>query len=544
MKKYMLNHKWMIAILLFITIIDSIVTSGIPVITKSFIEYIPKLNATLIVIFSLLYVGDVALILFFEYLCKVLGSKLCQVITEEVKNDLFRKIYEMPYNEFYLEDTDYYSNIFINDVDILYSCYFDCWFSFFLSVIRFLVYSIICLFLNYIIAIVIILTSILTLFVPLVIGKKLANKRKEQSDATEEYMGTLKDLLEGYSLNNKYTNPKFNSIHSLFNRKREKAVFKSSKYQAFSDIFSALSLYIINIATFVVGILLINFKKMDLSAFVALLSFVELMVIPSRDMIYEIVYIKSSKEIINKLEGILNNKKKDINYLPLDFKKEIKLSDVSFKYEEDDNEILNHVNLTIKSGKKYAIIGSNGSGKTTLKNIILGRIVKFEGNLTYDGIDAKKINIESACSSLDQSTFIFNASGMDNVTLFGSYQNNNIDKMIDELSMRKLLKSDLGEFGSKLSGGEKRKIDILRSYIRDSKVFIGDEIFENLDEKSEKEIKGFIAKNLKDKTWIEITHDLSVKNLSRFDEIILLKNGKVKEIKVSDEKLKEISDLI
>ena len=133
---------------------------------------------------------------------------------------------------------------------------------------------------------------------------------------------------------------------------------------------------------------------------------------------------------------------------------------------------------------------------------------------------------------------------MDNVALFGSYQNNNIDKMIDELSMRKLLKSDLGEFGSKLSGGEKRKIDILRSYIRDSKVFIGDEIFENLDEKSEKEMKGFIAKNLKDKTWIEITYDLSVKNLSRFDEIILLKNGKIKEIKVSDEKLKEISDLI
>ncbi len=65
MKKYMLNHKWMIAILLFITIIDSIVTSGIPIITKSLIEYIPKLDAKLIIIFSLLYVGDVALILLF-----------------------------------------------------------------------------------------------------------------------------------------------------------------------------------------------------------------------------------------------------------------------------------------------------------------------------------------------------------------------------------------------------------------------------------------------------------------------------------------------
>lgn len=544
MKKYLKKHSLLILLLVIMSIFDSIATAGVPLITKKFIDYIPSLNINLILIFSLLFIGDVCFILFFEYIVKIISARLYRNILIDIKNDLFKKIFELPYDEFYQKDTDYYSNVFVNDVDLLYGDFFDCYFSLCLSIISFLVYSIVSLAINYIVAIVIIISSIITLFIPQLVGRKIAAKRKEQSDETEKYMGSLKDLLQGYSLNNNHTNSKFNGVHYFYNCKKENALFNFSKYKSFVDIFSGFSLYFVNICTFISGILLVNYKILNLASFVAMLSYVDLIAIPSRDMIFEVIGIKSSKEIRKKIEGILYHKNKKINYLNLNFKDEIRLKDVSFKYDDSKEKILDDVTLTLKCGKKYAIIGSNGSGKTTLKNILLGRIKNYKGNITYDGRDLNMINIEYFCSCIDQSTFIFNASGMDNVTLFGSYANKNLDKMVKELRMGNILKNDLGEFGSKLSGGEKRKIDILRSYARNSKMVIGDEIYENLDKKSEEEIKKFISENSKDKTWIEITHDLSAENLSRFDEVLILKKGKIIKMDASNDKLKEISMLI
>lgn len=528
MKKYIKNNFGTVIFLIALYILDSAAIAGIPLVTKAFIDYISEINIKIILIFSALYVGDVLLILLFEYLCQTITAKVYRNIIFEMREDLFEKIFTKSYRDYYKFDTDYYSNICLNDLGMLYGDYFSNIFEFAMSIISFVVYSICALFISWVVALVIIASSLLTLLLPNLVGKKLADKRKKQSDGTKDYMSALKDLLQGYSLNNKYTHEKFVGVHRFYNRKKEALRYGFEKYQSFVHIFSGAMLYVINIATFVTGILLINFNMLSLSAFVAMLSYVELIVIPSRDVAYEIMGIKSSKEIRDKLLAVLNGKSDGKVYAPHAFSSDITLNNVSFSY--GDEAVLSGVSLKFEKGKRYAVVGKTGSGKTTLINLILGRLDNFKGSITYDGIDINDIDIPATCSVINQNNFIFNASAKDNITLFGAYEDSGLYDMVKEIGAENILKDNLGEFGSKLSGGEKRKIEILRAMMRKSPVFIGDEIFAGVDENTEKDIKKFLSSREMGVTHIEITHDISDKNLRSFDEVIILKDHKVEKI--------------
>lgn len=543
MKKYLTKNKWLIFALIVLSIFDTSVISGIPIITKYFIDYIPSLNTSLIILFISLYIGDVLLILFFEYFVKIVSAKLYRNISLTIKEDLFKKIFELPYKEFYKNDSDYYLNIFINDVEIVYADYFDSLFCFILSAIGLVIYSVCALFINYIVALVIIVSSLLTLIIPKLVGKKLSSKRKEQSDSTQVYMASLKDMLQGFTLHNKYTHKSFDGVHFFYNKNREDKLYAFNKYKSFVNIFGGFSLYLVNIFTFTCGILLINANMIALSSFVAVLSYVELIVSPSRDITYQIIGINSSKDIRRKIEGILNSHFEKEEYEIQDLQKDIVFDNVSFSYDEE-NTVLDSISLKFELGKKYAIVGQSGTGKTTLVNLLLGRLTSTNGKVTYDGHNIEKVDVDKICANINQNTFIFNTSAMNNITLFGSYNANNIDDLIKAIKAENILRDDIGEFGSKLSGGEKRKIDILRNVVKKSKVFIGDEMFDSIDKKSANEIKEFLNNEYKNSIWIEITHDISADNLSRFDKILVTKSSHVSVLDCKTDNINEIINLL
>jgi len=133
---------------------------------------------------------------------------------------------------------------------------------------------------------------------------------------------------------------------------------------------------------------------------------------------------------------------------------------------------------------------------------------------------------------ISQDIFLYNATGMDNVTLFDFKRSKNLDDNIDKLKARELLERNLGELGMNISGGEKNKIAILRALNLDSKVMVLDESLANLDEKNKKEITDFLI-GLDGVTVILITHDYEEDYLNRFDEVIRLKKGRVEEVRIS-----------
>lgn len=221
------------------------------------------------------------------------------------------------------------------------------------------------------------------------------------------------------------------------------------------------------------------------------------------------------------------------------FKDKIEISNLNFSYSNNSKNILSDINLTIKKGEKVALVGTSGSGKTTLTNLLLKFYDFKDGNIKIDNNSYSTINtksIRNLIGLVTQEPILFNDSIKNNIT-YGS-SNISEDKLIEAAKIAKIddyissleLKYDtlIGERGSLLSGGQKQRLSIARAIIKNPPILVFDEATSSLDSESEKKVQEAIDNLVKDRTVIMIAHRLTtIKNV---DRIIVLKNGKIKEV--------------
>lgn len=500
----------------------SISLSLSPIIIGDFIENLETMTTSKILYYSLAFVLNVILILVFEYFNKINYSRFYRKLMLQIKNDMFVSIFKKNYTDFYSRNTEEYINLFIEDMEILYEDYYDTIVSMITTIISFVIYTSIVFVLNWIMALAILATAAISLVIPKLTGKKLTMKRKQQSEANSFYIGKLKDLLAGYTANNSLTYEKFLEEHRKVNAEKEDKKYAYKKYNSFIQIFGGFSLYIMNIVVFVVGMILIQYKYLKVSELVILISFTDLMVFPIRDFIYQVINIKSSKAITSKMEEVLfssSHPNKEVVF----FNSSIELKDIQLTREKF---VLNIPYLCIEKGKKYAIVGPTGSGKSTLLKIIMNHYTDFEGKIMIDGEEIKEYDLSNIVSEINQNAYIFNGTAIENITLFGSYSQEHLDQYMEKLNASYLKEKDLGEFGNRISGGEKNKICILRALCKGCKILACDEMLANLDEESRKDINQYLL-NDNDLTVLSITHDLNIDHLRMYDRIIVLKDGQL-----------------
>tara|TARA_Y100000591_G_C21815941_1_gene690717 strand:+ start:74 stop:1759 length:1686 start_codon:yes stop_codon:yes gene_type:complete len=242
--------------------------------------------------------------------------------------------------------------------------------------------------------------------------------------------------------------------------------------------------------------------------------------------------IKYATPAANTIKNFLDNKEYDyiigLEDQNFSFKKFIKLENIGFGY--GDKLILNKLNLIIKRNEKICILGKNGSGKSTLIKLIAGLIEPDQGRILVDDKDLNK-NLENwrnLIGYVGQEVNLIEGSLIENICL--GIEEDKIDhkKLSEVIKQAQLhdfiLKYDknknLGEFGKKISGGEKQKIALARSYYRSPQILLFDEATSAMDEKSENEIINSFKNLLIDKTVIFITHKKNYSEL--FDRVINL----------------------
>ncbi len=236
----------------------------------------------------------------------------------------------------------------------------------------------------------------------------------------------------------------------------------------------------------------------------------------------------------NKKNNIrqLNQQPSTTNGLKL-AKGEIVMKNVSFWYTSPEQLVLKNINLHIYPNSKTCIIGTSGSGKSTLVKLLLKFYEVKEGAIYIDG---KNINdydsndLRKNISYVNQNTKLFNKSIYDNIL----YSNPNItkkeiDNKIKELGISNIFdninhnyETLVGVQGSKLSGGQRQCVIILRELLNGSKIMILDEPTSAIDEDNKKYIYQMIDNIGRDKTVIVITHDLS--NLDNYDNVYRMKD--------------------
>ena len=241
-----------------------------------------------------------------------------------------------------------------------------------------------------------------------------------------------------------------------------------------------------------------------------------------------------------KILSIFNDRNKN-NLEKVDdvkFNHTIELKNIYFKFEDDNQDLLKNINIKINKNNLIAIIGESGSGKTTLSNIIMGLMKPSRGQILVDekDINVEKLSIQNEIGFVAQNFFALDDTVVNNITLGDekinytnlrfALKNSLIEKAIKKKQIS--LKSMIGEFGLKVSGGQLQRISIARALYRKPKILILDEPTSALDTENQKLLLEIIRK-LKDKiTIILISHQENL--ISSCDEIYQIKNGKL-EIK-------------
>ena len=219
------------------------------------------------------------------------------------------------------------------------------------------------------------------------------------------------------------------------------------------------------------------------------------------------------KAIKNKLISIfknLDNRKEFKSF------KEIHLSDIVIQYPKSNLEIKVN-NLIINDNDKISITGQSGQGKTSIINLILGNIDSYKGQISIDGKDLKDVKLD--IGTVSQEIELFNMSIKDNLCLDKKISDEEIIRYLEELELNEVLLFEdniytiVGEKGLKLSTGQKRRINILRSYLMNKDIYILDEPTSNLDKHTEEIVVNFILKYFKNKTLIIATHNEKINEI-------------------------------
>ncbi len=246
----------------------------------------------------------------------------------------------------------------------------------------------------------------------------------------------------------------------------------------------------------------------------------------------------SAKRILEILEkkpkivsGVFSGKTKETGT--------IEFKDVTFRYPDAEENMLENISFKVEKGETVAFIGSTGSGKSTLVNLIPRFYDATYGEVLVDGVNVKNYKLEELNNRLgyvSQKPIIFSGTVSSNIS-YGLVNNKKVSKSkIEEASkvaqasefiekMEDKYNSSISRSGTNISGGQKQRLSIARAIARDPEIYIFDDTFSALDYKTDTTLRKELKKHTKDATTLIVAQRIgTIKNA---DKIIVLNEGKI-----------------
>ncbi len=397
-------------------------------------------------------------------------------------------------------------------------------------------------------------------------AKSLGKRIGKVTTQAQERSGVLTSYLLEVFKNHKIIkifqkeNYEFNRAEKKINDLKEKVVKIATVLVRASPIMETLTGIMIAGLIYYSGKLIIK-EQLDLNNFFSFLAAMMLAYQPVRSLATINMAINQGLSAAKRILPIIEQKNKIVeknNASNLSVSLgEIKFDNVNFRYNEEEKNILNSINLEISGGEMTSLVGHSGAGKTTIMNLIPRFYEKDSGNILIDNQLIDDVSISSLranISLVNQDTTLFDDTVKNNIAyakqdaseeeIYEAAKLSHCNEFIDKLPNK--FDTIIGENGTRLSGGEKQRLSIARAMLKKSKIILLDEATSSLDSETESKIQEAIKLLTKDRTTLVIAHRLSTimnsKTICVVDEGKIIARGNHKELLEKSEIYKNFYD--
>lgn len=541
------RNKLLLALTVIFSVAASIVVVGFSLLIQKTIDAVIVGDMETfyqILMISVIY-GLAIGLLYFSY--DIFSKMFIRNFIRMLRYKIFSGILKRNYKEFYESNTADYISALTNDMKLIEENYIVPLLEVLQYTLMFVATVAILWYLNPVVMVCLLLSIVVIFICPMIFGKILEQKQLQVSHALAKFTTKVKDLLSGYDVVRSF-GLKENAIKKL---EKENIALANTKFSADrlfvvnESISQVLGLGTQFIAIFLSGFLVIK-GELTMGMLLAIVQLSATLVQPVIMIMNNIPKLGSTKLVIERINGFLNQSETCVDFVAPTFKKEIVVQDLSFQYEENQ-PLLEHIDLKIEKNKKYAILGESGCGKSTLLKLIFGYYQEFHGEITYDEKNIRSLNTDQMnqmMAMIHQNVYLFDTTVKNNICLGDTFTDEEIQKALRLSGADRFIDTNeklfevVGENGGQLSGGQRQRIAIARALIQKTPILVLDEGTSAIDLQNAYEIEKNLL-DLNEVTLLTITHKTSAELLAKYDEIIYMENGKIVEKGLFEELLKQ-----
>ncbi|WP_178988945.1 ABC transporter ATP-binding protein [Winogradskyella schleiferi] len=392
------------------------------------------------------------------------------------------------------------------------------------------------------------LTIFVFIFIPIsgIIISRVGKSLKKHSQRVQEENGAFLSVLDetlnglkvikGFNAERKFTSTFKNSTSRLYKFSNDLA----HRQNLASPTSEFLGIVVIAVILLYGGQMVLVDKTLTSDQFITYMALAYNILTPAKAISKATYKVKAGNASADRVLDILNTESsiQDVENarVKTDFNSDIKLNNISFKYEDD--LVLKNFTLQVPKGKSVALVGQSGSGKSTIANLVTRFYDVNEGSISIDGEDIKDItkhSLRRLMGLVTQDSILFNESIKNNILL--GKEDATDEEIIDALKianawefvkdLSKGIDTNIGDAGGKLSGGQKQRLSIARAVLKNPPIMILDEATSALDTESERLVQDALENMMKNRTSIIIAHRLST--IQNADEIVVMNKGEIAE---------------
>ena len=553
---YFKKYRWILALDLFCAALTTVCELVLPLIVRYITDMgmnrLEELTVRTILTLGALYLAlrlvDVAANYFMAYFGHMMGAK----IETDMRRDLFSHLQDLSFS--------YYDNTKIGQIMArITSDLFDvtefshhCPEEYFIAALKISISFVILA--NTDLALTLIIFSLIPIMLicSLSFSKKMRRAFKKSRYQIGEINAQVEDSLLGVRVVKSYANEEIEE--EKFRRGNERFLnIKDEAYRYMAGFQSTVRFFdgIMYIAVVIAGAFFMIHGRINPADLVAYLLYVSMLLNSIRRIVEFTEQFQRGMTGIERFIEIMDTPVDIVdstNAIPLEnVRGEIRFDNVSFKYSDNNKNVLSDIDLTVRAGETVALVGPSGSGKTTLCNLIPRFYDVTKGRILIDGHDIKDVTIKSLRSQIgmvQQDVYLFSGTVYENILygrpdatreeVYEAAKNAGAHDFIMELPEG--YDTYVGERGVKLSGGQKQRISIARVFLKNPPILILDEATSALDTESEKIVQRSLERLAKGRTTFIIAHRLTT---IRNAKIILVLTDNGIEEKGSHEELLE-----